>query len=156
MSTIDESINETPPRTTTDAATMFWLQQSHQRLRLAILQAFREQDLALSAAQWDLLSALWQRDGLSQTDLAQTCGRDKAGVTRLIDGLAQLKLVERRRPPDNRRRYAIHLTDEGRRLHKRLLPIAQAVSERALAGLASQQREVLRNALKKVHSNLGA
>mgnify|MGYP001031189631 CR=1 FL=1 len=157
MSIIDQSNLEThdkPPRPSLPAATMFWVQQCHQRLRTAILQEFREQEITLSAAQWDLLSVLWQRDGLSQTELADSSGRDKAGITRLIDGLEDLALVERRRPPGNRRRYAIHLTAQGRSLHKRLLPIAEQVSERALAGLSDEDRRALHDSLRLIHGNL--
>lgn len=133
---------------------VFWLQQANHRLRQNVLAALREQSIELSAAQWDVLWILWQRDGLSQTALAEATHRDKAGMTRLIDGLAALGLAERRRPGSDRRRYAIFLTASGRRLHRRLLPIAQELAERALAGLGREERAALRSALKRVHANL--
>lgn len=154
MTTIKKTSKD--PRQSLEGAVLFWLQQSQQRLRQAILAGFRAHGIELSAAQWDLLMALWQCDGVSQSTLAGVTGRDKAGITRLLDGMVERGWVERRRPPGNRRRYAVHLTQAGRQLHERLLPIAQTVAEQALEGLNERDKTGLRNGLKRIHANLRA
>ncbi|MDP3318607.1 MAG: MarR family transcriptional regulator [Bosea sp. (in: a-proteobacteria)] len=63
--------------------------------------------LGLSIPQFDLLSTLTEREGISQNELAERLYVTKGNVS---------GLVERRAIAGDRRSYAMHLTPEGRRL----------------------------------------
>ncbi|WP_375455350.1 MarR family winged helix-turn-helix transcriptional regulator [uncultured Methylobacterium sp.] len=80
--------------------------------------------IGLSIPQFDVLSTLTEREGLTQRDLAARLYVTKGNVSGLIDRLVEAGLVERRAIPGDRRSHALHLTGAG--------------SELALRGLAAQ------------------
>ena len=92
----------------------FRFMRLHQRLLGQITLRIRE--LGLSIPQFDLLSTLTEREGISQSELAERLYVTKGNVSGLVDRLVQAGLVERRAIAGDRRSYAMHLTPEGRRL----------------------------------------
>jgi DNA-binding MarR family transcriptional regulator len=138
----------------TEAAIVFWLHQAHHAVRGDILRLFNEEGHDLTAEQWAILSALWQRDDCSQTELAKAAGRDRPGVTRLVDALEKKKLVRRADVPGDRRSYRVRLTASGRRLHVVLGRLIHDVVGRALRGMPAKEREALRAGLKHVARNI--
>jgi DNA-binding MarR family transcriptional regulator len=138
----------------TEAAMVFWLHQAHHAVRGDILRMFRERGHNLTAEQWAILSALWQRDDCSQTALAWAAGRDRPGVTRLVNALEKKKLVKRAAVPDDRRTYRVRLTPAGRRLHAVLDAVIDDVLQRALKGMPADERDALRAGLRHVTRNL--
>lgn len=111
----------------------FRFMRLHQRLLGQITVRIRE--LGLSIPQFDLISTLTEREGISQSELAERLYVTKGNVSGLVDRLVQAGLVERRAIAGDRRSYAMHLTPEGRRL--------------AEAGMAAQ-REFVANTLGKL------
>jgi DNA-binding MarR family transcriptional regulator len=94
--------------------TWFRFLRLHQRITARAGQEFRR--IGLSIPQFDLLSSLSEREGVSQQELAERLYVTKGNVSGLIDRLEASGLVERRALPQDRRCYALHLTEEGRRL----------------------------------------
>jgi DNA-binding MarR family transcriptional regulator len=86
----------------------------HQRLLGQM--SCRIRALGLSIPQFDLLSTLTEREGISQSELAERLYVTKGNVSGLVDRMVQSGLVERRAISGDRRSYAMHLTPEGRRL----------------------------------------
>ncbi|WP_082610304.1 MarR family transcriptional regulator [Bosea sp. Root381] len=86
----------------------------HQRMLGQMTTRIRA--LGLSIPQFDLLSTLTEREGISQNELAERLYVTKGNVSGLVDRLVQAGLVERRAIAGDRRSYAMHLTPEGRRL----------------------------------------
>jgi DNA-binding MarR family transcriptional regulator len=92
----------------------FRFMRLHQRMLGQMTARIRE--LGLSIPQFDLLSTLTEREGISQSELAERLYVTKGNVSGLVDRLVQAGLVERRAIAGDRRSYAMHLTPEGRRL----------------------------------------
>lgn len=104
--------------------------------------------LGLSIPQFDLISTLGEREGLTQQELAQRLYVTKGNVSGLVDRLVEAGLVERRPIPGDRRSHALHLTAEGRRLASAGLAAQAAYVARTLGrlpegDLASLERVVL-------------
>lgn len=104
--------------------------------------------LGLSIPQFDLISTLGEREGLTQQELAQRLYVTKGNVSGLVDRLVEAGLVERRPIPGDRRSHALHLTAEGRRLAATGLAAQAAYVTRTLgrlpeADLAALERIVL-------------
>ena len=72
----------------------------------------------------------------------------------MVDGLLQRGLVVRDRSGDDGRAVALSLTDEGRDLTLRVIPLAQVYERVSLSGISSAQSEALRDMLKMVYENL--
>jgi DNA-binding MarR family transcriptional regulator len=135
-------------------AALFWIHRVDQAVRQQILAGFRARGQTLSAPQWEIMSLLWQRDGLTQTMLSEATGTDKATVTRLVDRMVREALVERRPDPGDRRAFRIYLKEAGSQLHGELLPVVGDVVQRAFDGLEPAEQAALKAALERIFENL--
>ncbi|HEY1635592.1 MAG TPA: hypothetical protein VGF64_12600, partial [Acidimicrobiales bacterium] len=70
----------------------------------------------------------------------------------VIDDCEAAGLLERRRDPADRRRYAIHLTDKGRSLRARAQQTAAALREEMFAELDEAERRTLHDLLLRLAS----
>jgi DNA-binding MarR family transcriptional regulator len=61
-----------------------------------------------------LLSAIVAHEPATLNQVAKKVGRGAPAVSRSVDSLVRAGLVERTQDPDNRRRLALRLTDQGR------------------------------------------
>mgnify|MGYP001334007491 CR=1 FL=1 len=78
--------------------------------------ATRLRVIGLSVPQFDVLSTLTEREGMSQRELADRLYVTKGNVSGLIDRLVEAGLVVRQATPDDRRSHSLYLTEEGVRL----------------------------------------
>jgi DNA-binding MarR family transcriptional regulator len=115
-------------------------------------QAFatRVAELDLTPPQAGLLRAIATGPGRSQQALAQHLGTPATRLVALVDGLEQRGLVERRRNPDDRRLYAVHLTEAGRRFMAELARVAREHDDAVLGGLDAGERAQLHDLLTRV------
>lgn len=93
--------------------------------------------IGLSIPQFDVLSTLTEREGLTQQELAARLYVTKGNVSGLIDRLVEAGLVERRAIPEDRRSHALHLTDGGAALAARGLAAQAAYVDRTLGRLGA-------------------
>jgi MarR family transcriptional regulator, lower aerobic nicotinate degradation pathway regulator len=97
-----------------------------------------------------ILSALADFGAQSQQQLADTLDVDKSHLVGRLDLLEARDLVRRTPDPEDRRRYRVRLTPAGRRLARKLRPIALRSQERFLDPLTSEERETLLALLRRV------
>jgi DNA-binding MarR family transcriptional regulator len=69
-----------------------------------------------------VLTHLWEKDGVNQQELANLLHKDKASLTYLIDNLSKRGLVKRTEDVDDRRNKIITLQPEAIRLRNVLRP----------------------------------
>ena len=107
------------------------------RLQVWIFQDFirRLARLDLSPAQFSVIVVIGANPGLSQAELAETLGIERARLVRLLHRLERRGLTQRRASRSDGRRHALELTREGRTV--------LAAAER----LAGQPEDVLREKL---------
>jgi DNA-binding MarR family transcriptional regulator len=89
-----------------------------------------------------LLAAVADKEPATLNQVAARVKRGAPAVSRAIDALVRAGLVERQPDPNNRRRLALRLTEEGK---QRLVnpPIADASLEGRLAKLAQSELRAL-------------
>jgi DNA-binding MarR family transcriptional regulator len=95
-----------------------------------------------------VLAALEGGHLLSQQDLSRLLNLDPTTMVALIDEMESVGHVERRRNPADRRRYILHLTDDGRQALSQASLAVGAVEEAFLAAVPDQDRERLQQILK--------
>ena len=121
-----------------------------------IATAFGEEVRPLGASLqiWRVLAALREKDGRRMGDLSQTTSIEVSTLTRLVDNMEKGGLVERRRDAGDARVVALHVTAAGRRLTRRILPIAERYEAVALKGFSVQEVETLKKALRRLYDNM--
>lgn len=112
-------------------------------------------EVELSPAQAGLLRAIGTDPGRSQQDIAEQLGTPPSRLVALADDLDQRGLIERTRNPNDRRLYAVHLTDSGRSLLGSLGRIAGRHDTVLLAALDQNERAQLHELLSRVAAQQG-
>ncbi|REF00231.1 MarR family transcriptional regulator [Thermomonospora umbrina] len=95
------------------------------------------------------LAWLADQGPMSQRQVSERLRVGPADLVGVIDTLERLALVERRRDPADRRRYSLHLTDEGRRALRERRVRGERLNDTLLAGLTEPERDTLRSLLLK-------
>jgi DNA-binding MarR family transcriptional regulator len=116
----------------------------------AALFAERIRPLALTPPQAGVLRRLGQFPGQSQRGLADALGMHPPRLVALIDELEDRGLVARARDPDDRRNYAISLTDEGQRVLAKLSAVAREHEVAITAALDDDERAQLLALLRRL------
>jgi DNA-binding MarR family transcriptional regulator len=113
----------------------------HRRVSSAIATELKA--IGLSIPQFDLLSTLTEREGLSQQELAERLYVTKGNVSGLLDRMVEAGLVERRTLPGDRRSNALFLTSKGRDLAERGIAAQRAYVAKTLGTLDSRDLDNL-------------
>jgi len=87
---------------------------------------------------------------VSQREVSDHLLLDPSDLVTLVDILEQAGMVERRRDPSDRRRYALETTRAGQDAVARLKQVAREASERVLAPLADDERTQLAHLLRRL------
>ena len=116
----------------------------------------RAAPLGVTRAQWRALAWLGREPGLRQVELADHLDIEPITLCRILDRLEESGLVERRRDPEDRRAWRLHLTAKAEPLVGQLRTLAGQMAEEAFEGVPPQTIEMLREALARVRSNISA
>jgi DNA-binding MarR family transcriptional regulator len=114
----------------------------------------RVRDLGLTRSQWWVLTHLFRKDGITQSELAETLELERPSLGRLLDRLEAKGWV--RRTPDARDRRAkrVYLTDAAETPMRIMREIAAGVREDALSSLNAADRDRFVDTLLTIKSNL--
>ena len=112
--------------------------------------AERIAELELTPPQAGLLRSIARAPGRSQQVIADQLGTPASRLVALVDGLEKRGILERRRNPDDRRNYALYLTDAGLSFMNRLGMAAREHEDAICAGLSNSQREQLHGLLVRL------
>jgi DNA-binding MarR family transcriptional regulator len=119
---------------------------AHAAARFA--ERLRELDLVPPHA--GILRALAANPGISQQALASLLGMVPSRLVTWLDELEERGLLVRRDHADDRRLYALHLTDEGMRMLGEIGRVAVAHGDSLCASLPAAEREQLTSLLLRI------
>ncbi|HST63722.1 MAG TPA: MarR family winged helix-turn-helix transcriptional regulator [Mycobacteriales bacterium] len=97
-----------------------------------------------------VLHVVAAREPVSQREVSDALLLDPSDVVTLVDILEGAGLVERRRDPADRRRYALEVTTRGRLAVARLQQINRDANAELLAPLSADERTQLADLLTRV------
>lgn len=116
----------------------------------------RLQPFGLTRAQWAILAALANRNGLSQSELADELEIEKSTAGRLIDHVQASGWVERRPIPGDRRLWGVYLTEQAQPLIEQVTKIILDTRSEMMEGLSAEQQSQVVQSLRFVKANLCA
>jgi DNA-binding MarR family transcriptional regulator len=108
----------------------------------------------LSLTEWRICVALHHQPHQRLSDLALHTSTEASTLSRTVDGLLQRGVLVRDRSDEDARALALALTEAGRDLTLRIIPLAQLYERVSLSGLSFAQAESLRDMLRMVYDNL--
>lgn len=110
----------------------------------------------ITLGMWYFLRALWEEDGLTQSELSRRVGTMEPTTLTAIQAMQRKGLVKRIRSKQDRRKLAVCLTPKAQELKQQLLPLARKVVEQATDTLAAAQVRQLLLLLDAIQTNLAA
>jgi DNA-binding MarR family transcriptional regulator len=102
-----------------------------------------------------ILRVLGVSGGLSQQEVSTRLGMHPSRLVAILDALEEQRLIERQPNADDRRQYALHLTEKGQRTLSDISRIGREHVESLCASLTAAEREQLGELLLKIATEQG-
>ncbi|HTA39342.1 MAG TPA: MarR family transcriptional regulator [Candidatus Acidoferrales bacterium] len=114
----------------------------------------RERGLRLG--QYQLLRALWERDGMTPRELAEHAAVEMPTVTRTVQRMVRDGLVRREAHPSDARSVRILLAPKGKALEEAAVDLRHQIVKAALGGISAEERSRLATTLDRILQNLSS
>jgi len=111
----------------------------------AIASAY-DRRFGLSIPEWRVIAVLGRFPGLSAVEVANRTMMDKVAVSRAVSKLIKSGRIDREFADADRRRSILNLSEEGRRVHDEIAPLALKFEADLLHGFTDDEIRLL-NAL---------
>ncbi len=109
---------------------------------------------ALSNGFWYLLRVLWERDGMSQRELADEANLTESSTMLMLESMQSAGLIRKRRDTSDRRRINVFLTAKARRLKPKLVHYAAHVNAIATQGIPARDLATFLRVAIQMRANL--
>jgi DNA-binding MarR family transcriptional regulator len=123
-------------------------------LKTHINKLLKEGGFTITSEQWLVLKVISFNPGLSQTEIAEKCMKDKTNITRILDLLEKKTYLVRKKDSMDRRMYRIHITDQGEELINAVIPITQKTDEICKEVLNDDELKKLSGLLDRICNNV--
>jgi DNA-binding MarR family transcriptional regulator len=97
----------------------------------------------LSIPEWRVIAILGRFPGLSAVEVAERTLMDKVAVSRAVTKLIKNGRIDRQFADADRRRSILNLSEEGRRVHNEVAPLALQFERDLLKGFGDGERAQL-------------
>lgn len=114
------------------------------------LYGWVEERFGLSRAEFVVIYSLAMMDGVTASEIAASTAFPKNTLSRAVNRIADLGLIQRSADETDRRQQILTLTAAGRALYEEALPRFVALEEEMLAPLTLVERETLSALMAKV------
>ena len=119
-----------------------------------VAEAYRAR-FGLRIAEWRVMAVLGDAGALTQRQLAGATLMDKVAVNRACKELEDRGLAARTANERDGRSHHLELTDEGRTMHARIMPLALGMEAAMFEGFSDEERETFRRLLARVREAAG-
>jgi MarR family transcriptional regulator, lower aerobic nicotinate degradation pathway regulator len=120
-----------------------------QRSRTRFAKAL-EAELGLHPREFGVLAVVQREPGITQQAIGDAAGVDPSTMVATLDGLEERGLAERRPHPQDRRKRAVYLTEQGEETTRQGQRIGKEVGKELLAALSPDERKQLNALLRKM------
>ncbi|MCC5882632.1 MAG: MarR family transcriptional regulator [Halomonas sp.] len=102
---------------------------------------------------FSILAIIYHNPGLTQSAVSTALNVDRSAMVAAIDKLESMEVVERRKSKNDRRSYALYLTDKGKAFTERLNEKVSAGEDRFDKFMKEGEREWLLDLLDRIIEN---
>ena len=101
-----------------------------------------------------IMMLLWEKNGLTQNQIAEILEKDKTNIARMSLNLENKGFIKRVGCPNDRRSLNLYLTPEGYALSKQVVPILEEFNDIICEGISKEELVFLENILLKFNKNV--
>lgn len=123
-------------------------------VRIGLAFARDIEPLGVTLPMWRVMVALWETGDQRLGDIAERTSIDISTLSRLLVALQRKQFIVRRRSGTDARALSVSLTDKGRAMTERIIPIAAHYEDVAIRGIKSGQLRQLKRLLVQLFSNI--
>ena len=123
-------------------------------VRIGLAFARDIEPLGMTLPMWRVMVALWENGDQRLGDIAEHTSIDISTLSRLLGTLQRKQFIVRRRSGKDGRALSVNLTQKGRAMTERILPIALHYEEVATRGMKQSDQQRLKKMLIKLFSNM--
>ena len=126
----------------------FLLRLASQRATANLVARISKYDVTVGQA--NVLARLHEHGGVSQNRLGRMVAMEPPNVRDVVRRLESRKLITQSPDLEDKRLIVFRLTDAGRSLIQKLIPLSKEGLADTLAPLSAREREVLRRLLRRI------
>ncbi|WP_444922571.1 MarR family winged helix-turn-helix transcriptional regulator [Microbulbifer sp. CnH-101-G] len=119
------------------------------RVSNAISQAYGAR-FHLTIPAWRVMAILGRFPDLSAAELVEQTAMDKVAISRAVSSLLKNDYITRSEDPADRRRQVLNLSELGREVYARIVPLAHQYESDLIASLTLEEREQLDGIIEKL------
>jgi MarR family transcriptional regulator, organic hydroperoxide resistance regulator len=123
-------------------------------VRIGLAFARDIEPLGVSLPMWRVMAALYESGDQRLGDIAEHTSIDISTLSRLLVTLQRKQFVVRRRSGTDGRALSVSLTDKGRAMTEKIIPIASHYEDVAIRGINSGELRQLKRMLVTLFSNI--
>lgn len=124
------------------------------RIKKCFIDRLQENGINITPEQYLVLDILWEKQSLSQQNIADIIQKDKNSVTKIIDSLEKKQLVKRVTDKKDRRINKIELTEEAIAMEKVATEVAINFMNDAIKGIDNQELDSFVDVMRQIKNNL--
>ena len=104
----------------------------------------------LTIPEWRVIAIVGRFPGLSAVEVAERTMLDKVAVSRAVTKLIKAGRIEREFADADRRRSILTLSEDGRKVHDEIAPLALEMEQDLLHGLNEEQVSLLNTVIERL------
>jgi len=109
-----------------------------------------EKQFGLSIPEWRVIAILGRYQGLSAVEVADRTLMDKVAVSRAVTKMIKNGRIDREFADADRRRSILNLSEEGRRVHNEIAPLALQFEQELLQDISDEDFETFNTILEQL------
>jgi len=101
-----------------------------------------------------IMMLLWEQDGLSQHQIVEKLNKDKTNIARMASNLEKKGFINRIECHEDRRSIRLYLTECGKKLGEKVIPITEQFNENVRKGISDEELLQMERLLAKMNQNV--
>ncbi|MFD0696780.1 MarR family winged helix-turn-helix transcriptional regulator [Paenibacillus sp. GCM10027628] len=122
--------------------------------KLSNLLQNRLKEYEITPEQWSVLYQVERGNGLIQKEIAERTAKDKPTTTRILDQLEGKGFITKKTGENDRRSFAVYITDKGKSLIEQTLPIELKVVNDVKRCMSDSEYDMLLELLQRINNHV--
>lgn len=123
-------------------------------LNATLRKKLQERNVELTPSQVCVLYALWDKNGITQKEIAERTEKDKPSITRILDLMEKDKLITRKMGKEDRRSNIINSTAKADKLKEKVHDATAATLQDCFKGLSEKDVQNVQRLMKHIFNNI--